>query len=100
MFRMNTYKNKGLKVPLESTLTKKGGRGTPERKAPGKARFVRPGRVCGRSFRGKQVGWGLGQEVPSGALSEGSDVGVTLPVGLATINRLLSRSLLGRSEDS
>jgi hypothetical protein len=27
MFRMNTYKNKGLKVPLESTLTKKPGVG-------------------------------------------------------------------------
>src|ERR1700688_4042971 len=31
MFRMNTYKNKGLKVPLESTLTKKRGGGTPLR---------------------------------------------------------------------
>jgi hypothetical protein len=42
---MNTYKNTGLKVPLESTLTKKVGGGACLRaKVPGKG-----------SFRGKQV---------------------------------------------
>ena len=35
IFRMNTYKNKGLKVPLESTLTEKGVGGTPNRRSYG-----------------------------------------------------------------
>ena len=37
MFRMNTYKNKGLKVPLESTLTEKGGGGTPNSRKYGES---------------------------------------------------------------
>jgi hypothetical protein len=39
--RMNTYKNKGLKVPLESALTKKrGGTPLPERKSPVRGAFA------------------------------------------------------------
>ena len=49
MFRMNTYKNKGLKVPLESTLTKKGVGGTLNRR-----RLDESDKRKG--FRGEQVG--------------------------------------------